>query len=716
MNERLKLLADKLGILTEYYDAGQDHKRYETSEDTIKFFAQKLGYNADTDKDIEHSLVKFENRRWQETLEPVYVIEQGNLNFDIVTLSSQKDGIISIKATSRQNGEEFNIPSHIIGSEERDINHRSYIRQTCSIDKDLEVGYYDLTVTIEDKDYKSVLAVAPAKCYENAAVDNGRLWGYALQLYAMKSKRNWGVGDFTDLKNFVKVCSDCGGDVIGLNPLNILEHNYPENASPYLSISRLFLNPIYIDIESVPEFEPSDMDEEREKIAEYRNADIIQYEKIYPLKIRFMEKFYERFLSGNNSARKKEFADFCAREGAELNKLAVFMTLYEERCRTVWGGWRAWEEEYRNPSNPEVKAYADAHEHRVGFYKFLQFEAFRQFDNAAAEVKTCGLKIGFYRDLAVGVGQDSAELWSDPDVFIAGSGAGAPPDAFFPAGQKWGLGAFNPFALKAKAYEPLIKIMRANMRNTGALRIDHVMSLMRLYVIPNDKDLGTYIMYNFADMLNIVAIESHLNHCVVAGESLGNVPDGFLEALERKNIYSLSVLWAERSAGWGGDFNQPSTYQEKSFTSVGTHDMAPLKMWWFGYDIADSRKADIIPNDEVMNNNYHEREADRWKLLKALDESGLWPKDRYRKSDYLYGEAYPEGMAEAVNTFVASCPSRVFLAELENILEVDKRQNLPGVDRDKHPNWRRKLPIDLEDYPSNEMFIRNIKAIKSVRG
>ena len=716
MNERLKLLADKLGILTEYYDAGQDHKRYETSEDTIKFFAQKLGYNADTDKDIEHSLVKFENRRWQETLEPVYVIEQGNLNFDIVTLSSQKDGIISIKATSRPNGEEFNIPSHIIGSEERDINHRSYIRQTCSIDKDLEVGYYDLTVTIEDKDYKSVLAVAPAKCYENAAVDNGRLWGYSLQLYAMKSKRNWGVGDFTDLKNFVKVCSDCGGDVIGLNPLNILEHNYPENASPYLSISRLFLNPIYIDIESVPEFEPSDMDEEREKITEYRNADIIQYEKIYPLKIRFMEKFYERFLSGNNSARKKEFADFCAREGAELNKLAVFMTLYEERCRTVWGGWRAWEEEYRNPSNPAVKAYADAHEHRVGFYKFLQFEAFRQFDNAAAEVKTCGLKIGFYRDLAVGVGQDSAELWSDPDVFIAGSGAGAPPDAFFPAGQKWGLGAFNPFALKAKAYEPLIKIMRANMRNTGALRIDHVMSLMRLYVIPNDKDLGTYIMYNFADMLNIVAIESHLNHCVVAGESLGNVPDGFLEALERKNIYSLSVLWAERSAGWGGDFNQPSTYQEKSFTSVGTHDMAPLKMWWFGYDIADSRKADIIPNDEVMNNNYHEREADRWKLLKALDESGLWPKDRYRKSDYLYGEAYPEGMAEAVNTFVASCPSRVFLAELENILEVDKRQNLPGVDRDKHPNWRRKLPIDLEDYPSNEMFIRNIKAIKSVRG
>ena len=715
MNDNLRLLADKLGILTEYYDAGQNHKRYETSEDTVRFFAKQLGYKADTDADVEHSLVKFDNRRWQETLEPVYVVTKGHAEFDVVLPLSQKDGIISITAVSRQDGKKHTISSHITSSEEREINHKKYIRQVCSIDTDLDVGYYDLTVEVEDKNYKSVLAIAPEKCYANPAVDNGRIWGYALQLYAMKSKRNWGVGDFTDLKNFVDVCAQSGGNVIGLNPLNILEHNYPENASPYLSISRLFLNPIYIDIESVPEFKASDLDDVRGRVEDFRNSEIIKYEEIYPLKIKFMETFYERFLEGKNSKRQQEFKDFCDREGAELNKLAVFLTLYEERCHSVWGGWRAWEEEYRNPSNPAVKTYAKKHEHRVNFYKFLQFEAFRQFDLAAAEVKKRQLKVGFYRDLAVGVGQDSAELWSDPDVFIAGSGAGAPPDAFFPGGQKWGLGAFNPFALKAKAYEPLIKIMRANMRNTGALRIDHVMSLMRLYVIPNDKELGTYIMYNFADMLNIVAIESHLNHCVVAGESLGNVPDGFLEALESKHIYSLSVLWAERSAGWGGDFNQPSTYQTKSFTSVGTHDMAPLKMWWFGYDIADSRKADIIPNDEVMNNNYHEREMDRWKLLKALDESGLWPQDRLRKDNYIYGEAYPEGMAEAVNTFVASCPSRVFLAELENILEVDKRQNLPGVDRDKHPNWRRKLPVDLEDLPKNEMFTRNINAINRVR-
>ncbi len=715
MDDNLKLLADKLGVLTEYYDAGQDRKKYEIDEDTIKFFIKKLGYNADTPADVEHSLVKFDNRRWQETLDSVYVVEQGNLLIDIVTPAGDKDAIVSIKVVSRQNDAVHNLEYDIVAAEEREINHRHYARQTVKIKNELDVGYYDLSVLVGADEYKSVLAVAPVKCYQNKALEDRKLWGYALQLYAMRSERNWGVGDFTDLKNFVDVCAKSGGDVIGLNPLNILEHNFPENASPYSSISRLFLNPIYIDIESVPECERGDTIGIKAQLKEFRDAENINYEEIYPLKIKFMETFYARFKNNKDTERHAEFEAFCKREGAELDKLAVFLTAYEERCRSVWGGWRAWEQELRNPSNPAVKEYADSHKDRVNFYKFLQFEAFRQFDVAAEEVRKCNMKIGFYRDLAVGVGQDSAESWSDPEVFIADAGAGAPPDAFFPGGQKWGLGAFNPFMLKAKAYEPLIKIMRANMRNTGALRIDHVMSLMRLYVIPNDKPLGTYILYNFADMLNIVAIESYLNKCVVAGESLGNVPDGFLEALERKNIYSLSVLWAERAAGWGGDFNQPGTYPEKAFTSVGTHDMSPLKMWWFGYDIADMRKADIIPNDEIMSNNYHERENDRLKLLNALDQSGLWPEDRHRQANYLFGENYPEGMAEAVNSFVASCPSRVFLAELENILEVDKRQNLPGVDRDKHPNWRRKLPLDLEKLSNNEMFLRNIKAIKRVR-
>ena len=300
------------------------------------------------------------------------------------------------------------------------------------------------------------------------------------------------------------------------------------------------------------------------------------------------------------------------------------------------------------------------------------------------------------------------------NFFIGASGAGAPPDAFFQTGQKWCLGAFNPIALKNEKYQPFIDILRANMKYAGAIRIDHVMSLMRLYVIPDNKDIGTYIMYNFEDMLGIVAIESVLNKCVVVGESIGNVPDGFLDKLHEKNIYSLSVLWAER---WPGNdwFKNPEDYPLNAFASVGTHDMTPLKMWWFGYEIELYAKIGLTTTEEEKISAYKLREVDRKKLLSALDYKDTWPKGILRKSDYLYGEGYPEGMTEAVERFAASSNSRVFLTQLEDIFEVTVLQNLPGTDRDKHPNWRRKLPVNLEDYENDERFLRCVNAIREGR-
>ena len=216
-------------------------------------------------------------------------------------------------------------------------------------------------------------------------------------------------------------------------------------------------------------------------------------------------------------------------------------------------------------------------------------------------------------------------------------------------------------------------------------------------------------------MLNLVALESHLNHCAVVGESIGNVPDGFLEILRERNVHSLSVLWAERyDSGWG-DFISPSGYPATAFTSVGTHDMAPLRMWWFGYDIELSRSLGLIATEEDKQNAYHKRELDRWKLLFALDSNAVWPQDNLRKANYIYGEAYPEGIEEAVHRFVSRSASQVFLAQLEDILHVEKLQNLPGTDRDKHPNWRRKLPVDLEKLENDIAYIRNIAAIKKER-
>ncbi|MBR1606011.1 MAG: 4-alpha-glucanotransferase [Alphaproteobacteria bacterium] len=715
MSELLHQLADKLGIATSFRDGGLIPKEYKVEDKIIRFFADKLGYKAGSDDEIKKSLEDFDKRRWQKTLASINVVECDDIWFDAVVSTTFSPSDFRFEITSRQTGEKVNVDYQIFDTQERrTIGKTTYIKWCFKIYTRMEIGYYDIEVNIGGHKYKMVLAVAPETCYENEIIKNSKIWGYALQLYSVRSNRNWGVGDFTDLAEFIRMCGRCGADIIGLNPLNVLTHDFPENASPYCSISRLFLNPIYIDIENVPEFRWDDMKGQEYKLDEFRASELIKYEEIYPLKVKMLEKAYERFTQEKNYDRQQDYKNFCEAQGEELEKLATFQALYETKCKTIWGGWRAWEEEYKNPSSKAVKDYQKAHHDRIEFFKFMQFEADRQFNNACALIKQCGLKVGLYRDLAVGVGQDSAELWADSGLFIKESGAGAPPDAFFSTGQRWCLGAFNPYVLKDAAYEPYIKILRANMHNAGALRIDHVMGLMRLYVIPDTEDFGTYIRYNFRDMMNILAIESCLNKCHIVGESIGNVPAGFLEALEEKHIYSLSVLWAERQgSGWGG-FSKPETYPEKAFTSVGTHDMSPLRMWWFGYDIALMKELDLSSYDDMIA-AYHKREADRKFLLEALDNAKVWPEDKLRQGDYLYGEAYPEGIEEAVNRYVASSASKVFLAQLEDILHVEKLQNLPGTDIDKHPNWRRKLPVSLEKMEGDIAYIRNIAAIKKER-
>ncbi|MBR6664034.1 MAG: 4-alpha-glucanotransferase, partial [Alphaproteobacteria bacterium] len=373
-----------------------------------------------------------------------------------------------------------------------------------------------------------------------------------------------------------------------------------------------------------------------------------------------------------------------------------------------------WSANYVSPDCDASAKFRKEHQERIEFFKFLQFETFRQFSSVQEQIKSSGLKIGLYRDLAVGVGRDSAEFWSNPNLFMTECGTGAPPDAFFPNGQKWGLGTFHPLKLKEQAYRPFINILRSNMQ-AGALRIDHVMSLMRLYVIPDKDESGTYLYYNFDDMLNLVALESSLNNCIIVGESIGNVPEGFLDRLAEKNIYSLSVLWAERWNIGAGDFKHPEAYPDNAFTSIGTHDMAPLKMWWFGYDIETNFQVGIIPDEQAKVAAYYRREDDRRRLLKVLDETQVWPEDKYRHGDYIYGEGYPEGIEEALERFMARTSSPVYLAQLEDILHVTVMQNLPGTDRDKHPNWRRKLPLALEKLASDIAFVRCIAAIHRER-
>lgn len=712
MTSSLQKLADTIGILTSYTDAcNQEH---EIEDNVIRLLAEKLGYKAGNEEEIARSIELYHKKRWQKTLESISVVEQKDIWFDVVLPENHDTSDLKLRLRYRGNERSFEPGFGVFDEGGRyTIGHTVYKKVVVKINGRLEVGYYEIELETGSKKYKSVLAVAPEKCYANETLEKERLWGFAVQLYSLNSSRNWGIGDFTDLYNLVDICKRSGADVIGLNPLNVLSHDFPEDASPYGSVSRLFLNPIYIDVEKVPGFTPEDMASCRDKVAGLRDSELIQYTPVYGLKITMLEKLYRRMLQDKKSPYYADYEAYCRSKGAELDKLALFQALSEERAHTVWGGWKAWEEEYRNSNSLAVAEYAKKHHERVGFFKYLQFEAERQFDAVKKHIDEQGLKIGLYRDLAVGVCQNSAELWGDYETFIKDAGAGAPPDELFCNGQNWGLGAFHPEVLKERAYEPYIKVLRANMHNAGALRIDHAMGLMRLFVILNQEECGSYVLYNFADMLNILAIESWLNRCTIVGESIGIVPEGFIEKMAEKNIGSLSVLWVERPLG-SSDFKSPSEYPAKAFASVGTHDMPPLKMWWFGYEIAEKHKLGIY-TEEQMNWCYHERELERRKLLFALDSNAVWPEDKPRRGDYLYGEAYPEGIEEAVHRFVARAPSEVFLSQLEDILHVEKMQNVPGIDRDQHPNWRRKLPVRLENLESDIAYVRNIAAIKKER-
>lgn len=711
MSELLKKLADKLNICTSFTYGCGTIKTSVVSDEQLRFFIENFGYSAKNDEEIKKSLERIEKKRWQRALEAIYVVQEDEKSFDIVLPETEAKGEILVRYAVEGSKKYAPLKTMFEEVEKRQEGRQPYVRLQARVETALEPNYYDVKVKTSKGEYSTVLAVAPKQCYALDKKGKEKLFGFAVQLYSLKSRRNWGVGDFTDLENMVDIMADSGGDVIGLNPLNVLQHDYPETASPYASVSRLFLNPIYIDVEKVPFYDEGDKDGQAIWFA--KEKENIDYTAVYNAKIKALRNIYARVKANEDSDYAKEFEAFKAADTGELHRLAVFQAIGEERVKMGGKASKQWEESLSSALSSGVEKFAAEHLYEIDFFKFLQFEADRQLRLVEKKIKERNLVIGLYRDLPVGVSKDSAEVWGDKYLYVQGSGAGAPPDNYFPTGQKWCLGAFNPFELKERCYKPFIRILRANMRYAGAVRIDHVMGLSRLYIIPDNGDEGTYILYNEKDMLNILALESHLNKCVVVGECIGNVAGGFKEMLTSRNIYSLGVLWVERKDE-NGTLKTPQEYETKYFASVGTHDMAPLKAWWYGTEIGIMRDLGLFTEEE-MRNGYSWREHERRLLLSALDNEGVWPEDRYRCSDYLYGDGYPEGIEEAVHSYMAKTNSEVFMLQPEDIFHSMKVQNLPGTDIDKYPNWRSRLPVDIEDIASSEAYHRNIRAVKKWR-
>ena len=711
MDVALKELAEKLGICTHFsYVCNGIHEK-EASAGLLRFLIESFGYKTKTEDDIRKSMERIEKKRWQYALDAIYVRTSDNKNLDIVLTEKETQGETAF-FYAPEGSDDFRPLSGVLSELERRQEARTvYVKMQFAVTEELAPGYYDVEARTAKGVYKTILAVTPRACYELQKNGKDKLFGFALQLYSLKSRRNWGVGDFTDLAEMADMLANSGGDIIGLNPLNVLEHENPEYASPYASTSRLFLNPIYIDVEKVPFYEADDKDEAA--IAAAKAKENIDYTTVYNTKIAALRRIFARVLKQHKSDYYKEFMAFMAADTGELHRLAVFQTFKAQQCGTPAQKQKKAGGIEKLAIVGEMEKFVSANAKEIEFFKFLQFEADRQLRAVEAKIKERGLAVGLYRALPVGVSKNSAEVWSDKYLYMQESGTGAPPDNSFPIGQKWMLGAFNPFELKERAYKPFIRILRANMRYAGAIRIDHVMGLSRLYLIPDKGEEGTYLMYNAEDMFNILALESHLNKCAVVGECIGNVSDGFKDMLKERNIYALGVLWVERKDE-DGTLKTPQEYDRKYFASVGTHDMPPLKAWWFGREIGLMKELGLYSAKETEQ-SYHWREHERWILLQALDNEQVWPEDRRRQANYLFGEGYPEGLEEAVHSYMAKTNSEVFMLQPEDIFQSEKVQNLPGTDIPLYPNWRSRLPVDVEDMEASEAYRRNIAAVKKWR-
>ncbi len=525
----------------------------------------------------------------------------------------------------------------------------------------------------------SSLIVAPERCYLPGAAASGiRLWGASVQLYGLRSGRNWGIGDFGDLAEAVAQWASRGAAFVGVNPLHALFASHPDHASPYSPSSRLFLNPIYLDVEAVEEFAECATAKRltrsksfRRRLDRLRMAGMVDYPGVAAAKHQVLELLYTQFRESN--PRHAVFAEFCRRGGEALRRHALYETLNEHflRIDASAGSWLQWPEPYRDPASAEVAQFALDNVQRTGYFLYLQWQAALQLAAAETACRKSGLAIGLYLDLAVSVDRGGADAWAHQDLFALGVSIGAPPDDFTPEGQDWGLPPFNPAALQRTGYAFFIETLLANMAAAGALRIDHVMGLARLFWLPlhGGAAQGAYVRYPLDDLLAIIALESQRNRCMVIGEDLGTVPVQLRHALREWGVLSYRLMMFERDSA--GRFQPPSDYPAQSLVAFSTHDLPTFIGYWQAQD-APVRQA----------------------LLSALRESGLLPEDASDRAGLS-----PETLARlshAVHLHLARSPALVLSVQIEDCTGASGQANLPGTP-DQAPNWRRKLPATLEE-------------------
>ena len=561
--------------------------------------------------------------------------------------------------------------------------------------------------------FGSMRAPEGVSCFVPDWLKEGRCWGIACQLYGLRSQRNWGIGDFEDLARFAEIAAEAGADFVGVNPLHALFSAAPERCSPFSPSNRQFLNPLYIAVDRTPGY--AGMEEAFAAPPELREAELVDYVRIGPLKMRALERLFRIFTAREEDDESAAFEAFVLDRGEPLYLHALFETLSGAMVQAGHGAtWHGWPDEFQHPGTDSVRAFAEEQAELVTFHSWLQWVADRQLGEAQARARAAGMRIGLYLDLAVGVSPDGSATWSDRDITVPGARIGAPPDYYNAAGQDWGLAPLSPAGLIARDFLPYRESMDNVVRYAGALRIDHAMSLYRLFWIADGFTAadGVYVRYPFDQILEVLADVSQARRAIVIGEDLGVVPTGFRDVMQKLEIQSYRVFFFEKR---DEVFLPPGAYPREALACITTHDLHTLGGWWSARDIEVRREIGMI-QPEALDQEIEARGHERRRLLGTLSDAGLLPADM---QSVMRAEAepphdLPQSVAVALHRHVARTPSRLFVLAAEDLAGSAEQVNVPGT-IDEHPNWRRKLPIAIEDFPHGELFRTITAALREER-
>ncbi|MEO8739816.1 MAG: malto-oligosyltrehalose synthase [Casimicrobiaceae bacterium] len=728
MSPRLAHLAMQHGIALEYHDVwGHSHRAPETS---VVALLEAMGVWAGSAKEIEASIAFHGANRWRTVVEPALVVFADESQRTIRLRLPAELELAELLWTADEEGGERHagsfIPAQLGTTAHATIGAMRFDEREWVLSLPLPPGYHRLTIAHAEAVLGTcVLIAAPRTCHRPAALDaGGRVWGAAVQLYGVRSGRNWGIGDFSDLRTIVEQWGGLGAGFVGLSPLHALFPHDATRASPYSPSSRLFKNPLCIDVEAVVDFNECEAARQlvrshafQTELDALRSTEFVDYPAVAAAKHRVLELLFPHFRERHLDAgtpRARSFRAFQHAGGTALRGHALFEAIQEHFHRadpSTWG-WPVWPEPYRDPNSPQCAAFAAAHAARVEFFEYLQWLADEQLARVAQSSADVGLGVGLGEDLAISVDRSGAEAWTNQQLYAINASIGAPPDEFSPNGQDWGLPPLVPARLRAAAYAPFIATLRANMRHAGALRIDHVMGLARLYWVPDGAGAaeGAYVQYPLADLLGIVALESHRNGCVVIGEDLGTVPDEVRTALGASGVLSYRLLYFERDAT--GDMAAPGAYPTQALVAASTHDLPTLAGWWAGHDIALRAGLHLLPGP-ARDAQVLGRAQDRARLLLALEREGLLPPGASVNPVSL-PEMTPE-FARSIEVFLARTAAQIMVVQFEDVLGLREQANLPGT-VSEHPNWRRKLPLTLEEWPADDRFVALARALAAVRG